>query len=74
MSSGLQCFTMIKNLHEGQKYIIFLNMLKENDRKPIKIQNGPFHTQCINMYSIIHQNEKGWRDFVCQHSSVSFSW
>ena len=26
---------------------------------PIKIQNGLFHTYCINMYGIIQQNEKG---------------
>ena len=25
----------------------------------LKIQNGQFHSYCINMYGIIHQNEKG---------------
>ena len=29
------------------------------DRHPLKIQNGQFHTYCINMNGIIHQNEKG---------------
>ena len=28
------------------------------DWHPLKIQNGQFHTYCINMYGIIHQNEK----------------
>ena len=27
--------------------------------QPLKIQNGQFYTYCINMYGIIHQNEKG---------------
>ena len=30
-----------------------------SDWKPLKIQNGIFRTYCINMYRIIHQNEKG---------------
>ena len=29
------------------------------DHQPLKTQNGPFHTYCINIYRIIHQNEKG---------------
>ena len=28
------------------------------DRQPLKIQNGLFHTFCIYMYGIIHQNGK----------------
>ena len=28
------------------------------DRQPLKIQNGQFHTYCITMYGIIHQNQK----------------
>ena len=28
------------------------------ERQTLKIQNGQFHTYCINMYGIIHQNEK----------------
>ena len=28
--------------------------------RPLKIKNGLFHFSCINMYGIIHQNEKGY--------------
>ena len=30
------------------------------DWQPLKIQKGQFHTYCINIYWIIHQNENGY--------------
>ena len=37
---------------------INLSLKKTYDRQPLEIQNGQFHTRCINMYGIIRQNEK----------------
>ena len=35
------------------------HFIENFDQQPLRIQNGQFHTYCINMYGIIHQNEKG---------------
>ena len=43
------------NSLQGQKYIVYWKF----DRQPLKIQNGPFHTNCVNMYGIVYRNEKG---------------
>ena len=50
------------NFHQGLHKInaIFSDRKTSNfDWAPLKIQNGLFHICCINMYGIIHQNEKG---------------
>ena len=44
-----------KNNLQGQKYII----VTKDYQQPLKVQDGLFHTYYINMYEIIHQNEKG---------------
>ena len=53
-SSGSVLFAKIKTMFRDRNHNC--NFLTGN---PFKIQNGLFHTYCINMYGIVHKNKKG---------------
>ena len=49
------------------------NFIEISTCDPIKIQNGQFHTYCINMIGIIHQNETKTqfeKHYLCQSSNI----
>ena len=66
----LQYFRPILSYHLSFRSLIclflsgrFRQVFRNFDWQPLKIQNGQFHTYCINMYGIIIQNEKV---FTCE--------
>ena len=54
-SSGSALLAKIKQYSGGRNTLFYINF----DRQSFTKLNGQSHYYCINMYGIIHQNEKG---------------